>query len=96
MSIIVDVTSVHLWVEFLFKMQFEEYIGEKTPIFTLFLYIVHEALIKVPLFQETSPDRKILVACLLFDTTTTRYSSSIYSCTHWLPKTQSSYMLKLK
>ena len=36
MSIIVDVRSVHLWVKFSFKMQFEEYIGEKTPIFALF------------------------------------------------------------
>ena len=52
MSIIVDVRSVHLWVKFSFKMQFEEYIGEKTPICALFCISYMKRWSKCPFFKK--------------------------------------------
>ena len=51
--------SVHIWVEFSFKMPFKGCLGEKTPkIFSAGLFllpVVHEKFIEVPVLQETFP-----------------------------------------
>ena len=58
MSIIVDVRSVIYGLNSHLKCSLKSILEKKHQALP-FLYIVHEALIKVPLFQETSPDRKI-------------------------------------
>ena len=49
-------------LNFLFKVQFQEYLGEKTPKFFLvgpfFLVFFKEMLVKFPCFHETSPTLK--------------------------------------
>ena len=55
-----------LWVKFSFKMQFEEYIGEKTPSFALFVYRTWSVDQSAPFSRNLSwPENSWLRVCFL-------------------------------
>ena len=57
-----NAVCVHLWLKFLFKMQFYVHLGEETQKFSLqspSFCLVHEIFIEVLLLQEISPNPKI-------------------------------------